>query len=143
KEVEVLKRELDRAQSSNLIQAQRAYTVDNFRKADGGQADQPVRQLEEKAAKLVTYDAEVAERQWNALQKAQEVTVAKVQPLRVNLPTRGLRHTFTQVLQTEVNKPMTIQFSAANAEHVGWLKLTLNAIAGFLILWLLTASAFK
>ena len=143
KEVEVLKRELDRAQSSNLIQAQRAYTVDNLRKAGADQADKPVQQLEEKAAKLVAYDDEVAERQWNALQKAQEVTVAKVQPLRVNLPTRGLRHTFTQVLQTEVNKPMTIQFSAANAEHIGWLKLTLNAVAGFLVLWLLTASIFK
>lgn len=143
KEIEVLKRELDRAQSSNLIQAQRAYTVDNFRRANADQVDQPVRQLEEKAAKLVSYDDEVAERQWNALQKAQAVTVAKVQPLRVNLPTRGLRHSFTQVLQTEINKPMTIQFRAANAEHVGWLKLALNGIAGFLVLWMLTASLFK
>ena len=143
KEIEVLKRELDRAQSSNLIQAQRAYTVDNLRKAGADQADKPVQQFEEKAAKLVAYDDEVAERQWNALQKAQEVTVAKVQPLRVNLPTRGLRQTFTQVLQTEVNKPMTIRFSATNSEHIGWLKLALNAIAGFLVLWLLTANLFK
>ncbi|HKQ38502.1 MAG TPA: hypothetical protein VJ063_10525, partial [Verrucomicrobiae bacterium] len=143
REVEVLKRELDRAQSSNLIQAQRAYTVDNLRKANAAHADQPVQQLEEKAAKLVAYDDEVAERQWNALQKAQEVTVAKVQPLRVNLPTRGLRLSFTQVLQTEINKPMTIQFRAANTEHIGWLKPTLNAIAGFLLLWIMTASMFK
>jgi hypothetical protein len=143
KEFEVLKRDLDRAQSSNLIQAQRAYTIDNLRKANAEQADKPVEQLEEKAAKLVAYDDEVAERQWNALRKAQEVTVAKVQPLRVNLPTRGLRHSFTQVLQTEVNKPMTIQFRAANLEHVGWVKMAVNAMAGFLVLWLLVAVAFN
>jgi hypothetical protein len=144
KEIEVLKRELDRAQSSNLIQAQRAYTVDNFRRANAQQADKPAdRQLEERAAKLVTYEDEVAERQWSALQKAQEVSVTKVQPLRVNLPTRGLRHTFTQVLQTEVNKPMTIQFRASNAEHIGWLKVAINTVAAFLILWLLTAAFFN
>ena len=140
--LDVLKRDLDRPQSSNLIQAQRAYTVDNLRK-NTQQADKPMEQLEEKAAKLVAYDDEVAERQWNALRKAQEVTVAKVQPLRVNLPTRGLRHSFTQVLQTEVNKPMTIEFRAANTEHVGWVKLIVNAIAGFLVLWLLVAVAFN
>jgi len=143
KELEVLKRDLDRAQSSNLIQAQRAYTVDNFRRANADQVDKPVRQLEEKAAGLVAYDEEVAERQWNALQKAQEVTVAKVQPLRVNLPTRGLRHSFTQVLQTEINKPMTVQFRAANTQHIGWVKLIVNGIAAFLVLWLFAAVVFN
>jgi len=62
-----------------------------------------------------------------------------VQPLRVNLPTRGLRHSFTQVLQTEVNKPMTIQFRADNLNDGGWLKLILNGVAAFLLLWMLTA----
>ncbi len=143
KEIEVLKRELDRAQGSNLIQAQRAYTVDNFRRANADQADKPVAQLEEKAAKLVEYDDEVAERQWKVLQKAQAVSVTKVQPLRVNLPTRGLRHTFTQVLQTEVNKPMTIQFRASNAEQIGWARLALNAIGAFMVLWLCVAIFFN
>jgi hypothetical protein len=143
KELEGLKRDLDRAQSSNLIQAQRAYTVDNFRRANADQADKPVRQLEEKAAGLVAYDEEVAERQWNALQKAQEVTVAKVQPLRVNLPTRGLRHSFAQVLQTEINKPMTVQFRATNTQQIGWVKLIVNGIAAFLVLWLFAAVVFN
>ena len=41
-----------------------------------------------------------------------EVTVTKVQPLRANLPTRGVRLSFSQPLQTEVNKPMTVEFAA-------------------------------
>ena len=69
--------------------------------------------------------------------------MAKVQPLRVNLPTRGLRHSFTQVLQTEVNKPMTIEFRAANTANIGWLKLMFNAIAGFLAIWLFVAVGFN
>jgi hypothetical protein len=43
------------------------------------------------------------------LQQAQEIVTAKVQPLRVNLPVRGQRFAFTQVLQTESGRPMTIQ----------------------------------
>ena len=42
---------------------------------------------------------------------------AKVQPLHVNLPIRGIRRVFTQVLQTEVNKPMTIQMVAASSKR--------------------------
>jgi hypothetical protein len=61
----------------------------------------------------------------------------------VNLPTRGLRHSFTQVLQTEVNKPMTIQFRAESLNDGGWLKLILNGVAAFLLLWMLTAIAMS
>jgi hypothetical protein len=135
KELEGLKREVSKAQSSNLIEAQRAYTADNARRFgvinESAPAEQPV--------KLLDYDAEVAERQWEVLQRAQEVSVAKVQPLRVNLPTRGLRHSFTQVLQTEVNKPMTVEFRAANSKDGGWFKFLLNGVAAFALLWMLTA----
>jgi hypothetical protein len=33
------------------------------------------------------------------VQQAQEIAVAKVRPLRVNLPKRGVRYGFTQALQ--------------------------------------------
>jgi len=89
---------------------------------------------------MVQYDTEVAERQWEVLQKAQEVSVAKVQPLRVNLPTRGQRHAFSQVLQAEVNKPMTIQFQAASTKEVGWIKRIIYAAGGFLMLWMFVAA---
>jgi hypothetical protein len=141
RELESLKKDLGRAQSSNLIQAQRAYTVENFQKLGGqaepamGQQAQPAQQLES----LVQYDADAAERQWGALQKAQEVVVARVQPLRANLPTRGQKHSFTQVLQTEINKPMTIQFAADNTKQVGWFKRLLSLGGLFVVLWIVTA----
>jgi len=140
-EVEQLKKDLSKSQSSNLIQAQRAYTEDNVRRYAGKEvanagAEQVVKQL----AEQVTYDSEVAEQQWGVLQRAQEVTVAKVQPLRANLPTRGQRHSFSQVLQTEVGKEMTIHFAAANTKQVGWFKQTTYVVGAFLALWILVGA---
>jgi hypothetical protein len=89
---------------------------------------------------MVQYDADVAERQWEVLQKAQEISVAKVQPLRVNLPTRGQRHSFSQVLQTEINKPMSIRFQATNSKEIGWAKWLIYALGGFLMLWIFVAA---
>lgn len=142
KEVEV---QLRRSQASNLVQAQQAYTLDNATKlglqtdayfARGGDAKgaqvsagQPV----------LLYDEQAAEQQLEKLQKAQEVTVTTVQPLRVNLPLRGQRHVFTQVLQTEVNKPMTVEFAARNLKAGGWLKPIALTLAAFLVLWLAVA----
>jgi hypothetical protein len=144
KELEGLKRELGRVQSGNLIQAQRAYSADNLNRYNGGiQANAPVdapAQQAAQAVEMIQYDAEAAEQQWTALQKAQEVSVAKVQPLRANLPTRGQRHAFSQVLQTEVNKAMTIAFVAKNAKEVGWFRPALYSVAGFLMLWIFVSA---
>jgi hypothetical protein len=136
RELDDLKKELSKTQSSNLIQAQRDYTTENLKRLAGkdAAANAPADELE-RVGKLVQYDAETAERQWGALQRAQEVTIAKVQPLRANLPTRGVRLSFSQALQTEVNKPMTVAFAAANAKHVGWFQQMIYLIAGFWILW--------
>ena len=98
-----LEEQLRRAQGSNLINAQNAFTLNNTGPLPGQQqflAAQPPAQ--------VRYDAAAAEAQWTRLQQAQEVVVARVQPIRINLPTRGLRHTFTQMLQTQPGKSMTI-----------------------------------
>ena len=75
------------------------------------------------------------------LQKAQAVAVTRVTPLRVNLPTRGLRHSFVQVLQTEVDKPLTVQLSAHNDRNTGWFMQSLWWIGGLLLLWGLAAVA--
>jgi len=69
------------------------------------------------------------------LQQAQEIVTAKVQPLRVNLPVRGQRFAFTQVLQTEGGKPMTFQLSAANTRTVHWPARLGMALAAFAALW--------
>lgn len=142
KEVE---QQLRRSQASNLVQAQQAYTLDNATKlglqvdgylARGGDAKGAQAQA---GQQVLLYDEQAAEQQLEKLQKAQEVNVTTVQPLRVNLPLRGQRHVFTQVLQTEVNKPMTVEFAARNLKAGGWLKPIALTLAAFLVLWLAVA----
>ena len=140
KELEALELDQTRGQAGNLILAQRNYTFDNVSRFSGkGAAQLPAQQVAQQAAEQVSYDVEAAQQQWGALQRAQAVTVAKVQPLRANLPTRGQRHVFSQVLQTEVNKPMTIAFHAANAKDVGWFQRALYLAGGFVMLWIFAA----
>ncbi|MEN9574713.1 MAG: hypothetical protein RL514_2568 [Verrucomicrobiota bacterium] len=142
KEVEV---QLRRSQASNLVQAQQAYSLDNAKKFGAAFEDATSPSVSPSGDGKVTqqqlsrYDTDAAEQQLEKLQKAQEVTVATVQPLRVNLPLRGQRHAFTQVLQTEVNKPMTVEFTARNQKASGWLKPIALTIAAFLALWVAVA----
>jgi hypothetical protein len=137
KELEDLKKEIKRSQSSNLIQAQRSYTYENsVKKSAGLQSRDAEEQQGKQVAQMLDYDETIAERQWDVLQKAQEISVAKIQPLRVNLPKRGIRHSFSQVLQTEVNKPMTVQLTATNTRQIGWFRGLLLFAGGFLMLWI-------
>ncbi len=142
KEVEV---QLRRSQASNLVQAQQAYTLDNATRLGLNVEATWIGNLEAKGAQVqvnqqaLRYDTEAAEQQLVKLQKAQEVTVTTVQPLRVNLPLRGQRHVFTQVLQTEVNKPMTVEFAARNLKAGGWVKPIALTAAAFLALWVAVA----
>jgi competence protein ComGC len=75
--------------------------------------------------------------QYDKLEQAQQLAVAHVQPLHVNLPTRGLHHAFTQVLQTEVNKALSIQFTAANAQSGGLFRQALGWGLALLVLWII------
>jgi prepilin-type processing-associated H-X9-DG protein len=119
-----LEADLRRSQASNVIARQQQVYAANA--AVTANALQQTVQIDEKTA----------EQQWDKLRGAQEVVVARVQPLRVNLPTHGVRHSFTQVLQTEVFKPMTIEFAAASTATAGWpLRIGLS-VAGFVIVWL-------
>ena len=88
----------------------------------------------------LNYDANVAGLQWDKLEKAQQVAVAKVAPLRVNLPTRGVRYSFAQVLQTELRKPMTIRLLAENTKVPSWTSRIGLSVLGFAVLWLLMAA---
>ncbi|HYV27377.1 MAG TPA: hypothetical protein VFA77_07580, partial [Candidatus Eisenbacteria bacterium] len=94
-EAKELETDLRRAQGNNLIQAQNAFSFSNFGQISESQ------QQRANGPPTIQYDTAAAEAQWTKLQQAQELGVARVQPIRVNLPTRGLRHAFTQVLQTE------------------------------------------
>jgi hypothetical protein len=129
-EVKKLEKDLRTAQASNLINAQAEFSFHNGAPTSAG-ANAPV--LSSPAPS--NYDSAAAEQQWAKLQEAQEIVVAKVQPLHVNLPLRGLRYSFTQVLQTEGGKPMTIRLLAASAKAGSWPKQTATAVLAFLILW--------
>ena len=128
-----LEKELNSAQASNLIIAQSDFSLRN-----NGQFSEPMQALGGEKI-IAQYKNDDAERQWAKLQQSQEIVATKVQPLRVNLPARGLRYSFTQVLQTEVNKPMTIQFQAANTKTGHWLSRIGLAVMGFVILWVAVA----
>ena len=89
---------------------------------------------------MMEQDLDVAGLQWDKLEKAQQVAVAKVAPLRVNLPTRGIHYAFSQVLQTEIRKPMTVRLLAANTKVPSWTSRIALAILGFCVLWGVMAS---
>ncbi len=130
-----LEQDLKRVQSSNLIQAQQDYTMANSMQF-GVAADQPAGQRIGGDGMAVNYDASIAELQWTKLQQAQELATAKVQPLRVNLPTRGVRLAFTQLLQTQPNQPMTVRVEAHSARGPSWFKRLMAGAGLFLLLWL-------
>jgi hypothetical protein len=134
-----LEKEVQRAQGSNLINAQRAYASDNFYKlggitqlpAEATRAGEP-----QPATPMFDYAAEVAQEQAARLQHQQEIAVAKVRPLRVNLPTHGQKLAFTQVLQTQIGKAMTVRFDARNTRETGWLSRLGWGIGTFIALWI-------
>jgi type II secretory pathway pseudopilin PulG len=133
-DVKQLEKDLQSAQASNLIMAQSEFSVRNNGQV-AGQINAPVQ-----AGNLgLQYDSAAAEQQWAKLQQAQEIVAAQVRPLHVNLPVRGAHYAFTQVLQTEPGKAMTIQMQAANTKAVSWPKRGLTAMGAFLILWGLVA----
>ena len=133
-----LEQDLQSAQANNLINAQ-----NDFSWRSGGQvvANENAPMPGQQPALL--YDNEEAEKQWAKLQQAQEIVAANVQPLHVNLPLRGRRFAFTQVLQTEIRKPMTIRLLAASTHAVSWPGRVTTALAGFLVLWGISALTLR
>jgi hypothetical protein len=120
-----LEADLRRAQGNNLINAQNAFSYSNSGPMPAAKG----------VGNQIQYDAATAEAQWTKLQQAQELNVAAVQPIRVALPTRGLRHSFTQVLQTEIGKPIIVKLHASNTHAVNWLNRIVGPIGAFMVLW--------
>jgi hypothetical protein len=151
KDLEGLEQQFKRSQGGRLIEAQRNYSIENNARfgvqmpgqmaAPRGQAG-PAGQQQQLAVQL-DYEEGVAERQWVMLCKSQELTATRTHTLRVNLPKRGLQHGFSQVLQTEVNKPMTVAFLARNTRSTSWTALLGMAGGGFAVIWLLAGAALQ
>ena len=94
-DVKQLEKDLQNAQASNLVAAQSDFTARNSSQIASGEEN-----ASPQAPQYgLQYDNAAAEQQWTKLQQAQEIMAAKVQPLHVNLPVRGLHFMFTQVLQ--------------------------------------------
>jgi prepilin-type processing-associated H-X9-DG protein len=156
RQLKQLEEDVRRAQGSNLIAAQNGYVISNARQLDDqqvlqlqagqmdvnapGQQPQAAPQAFQGRNLYLNYDADVASLQWDKLEKAQQVAVAKVAPLHVNLPTHGVRYSFTQVLQTELRKPMTIRLLAENTKVPSWTTRAAVAALGFLVLWAIVAA---
>jgi hypothetical protein len=156
-ELRQLEADVSRAQTSQLLESQRAYTYSNLGRLGAAEAGTPPmdermmrrygllpegRGTGERAVEpqaVLLDDAKVAERQVAQLQKAQAVAEAVVAPLRANLPTRGLRYSFVQVLQTEPDNPLTIRMHARNERVRGWFARLMSWGGGFLALWVVAA----
>lgn len=143
-DIKQIESDFNRAQSSNLLARQNEFGLENNARIQGAQAATALAgsQIQSAQTGIFNFDNEAAERQWSKLQQAQEVAQTEVKPLRVNLPVRGAHFTFSQVLQTEVGKPMTIQMRAINIRRTGWVGWTLALGGGFLVLWLGCATVF-
>jgi hypothetical protein len=146
-EIDQLGKEVRRIQGSNLITAQNAWFNENNARLNYGNGDLAFNaQLGEQSrqpALQTDNDTDMAGKQWEKLEAAQQLAVAKVTPLHVTLPARGVRYSFTQVLQTEVDKPMTIGLLAESNKTPSWLgRLGLGATA-FILLWTLMGIAIR
>ncbi|MFO1487332.1 MAG: hypothetical protein U1F65_02530 [Verrucomicrobiota bacterium] len=131
-EVKKLENDLKTAAVSNLINAQNDFAIRNSSafSADRSPAG---------AKEMPLYDNAAAAQQWDKLQQAQEIVAAKVQPLRVNLPVRGTLLSFSQVLQTETARPMTIELFAASTKPVNWPQRIGMGLGTFAGLWAMVA----
>jgi hypothetical protein len=143
-----LEGEVKKAQALNLVNAQQQFVADNSEEGQqarqggegGGQTINGSVQMAAPQQAILTQNAEL---QWDKVQAAQEVAESKSLPLRINLPRRGIQLSFQQVLQTEVGKPMTIEFQAANQKSVSWLKVAGLCGIGFAVLWGLVALGYR
>ena len=152
RELQQLQQDVRRAQGNNLIMAQNDYVARNagtfgsqqafqFQQAqEAANAPAQQQQAANSQTHFLNYDENVASLQWDKLEKAQQVAVVKVAPLHVNLPTRGVRYSFSQVLQTELHKPMTIQLLAENTKAPSWTARIGLPLLGFAALWAIVAA---
>jgi hypothetical protein len=138
-ELKQLENDLKRSQANNLIAGQEAQMMSlNGPTSTQGDGVQVIRGLQQR--KL---DQGAAELQWEKVSQAQDIAATKIMPLRINLPKRGLRFSFTQVLQTEVGKPMVVEFRAVNQQASSWTGRIAWGIMGLLIMWAVVALTFR
>ncbi|MBI2440930.1 MAG: hypothetical protein HYV35_06110 [Lentisphaerae bacterium] len=133
-ELRQLDEDLQVAQSANISQSRQAFSQTELGLTQAGE-----KQQQTPVVSAQRYDESTARQQWSKVKTAQEIVVAKALPLRVNLPKRGIHLAFGQVLQTEVNKPMSVRFYAAKTTGLSLMSMAGLALGGLVMLWLLAA----
>ncbi|MDG2212782.1 MAG: hypothetical protein P8M70_03055, partial [Verrucomicrobiota bacterium] len=90
---------------------------------------------------LLINDKETVERQKRQIDEIERiqkrVTTGEVTPLNINLPRDGVFIAFSQPLQTEKDKPMTISFEAENTRRTNWWVVLAWSVLGISLLFFL------
>jgi len=90
---------------------------------------------------LLVADTETVERQKRQIDEIdriqKRVTTGEVTPLNINLPREGVFLAFSQPLQTETDKSMTISFEAENTRRTNWWVVLVWSTLGISILFFL------
>jgi hypothetical protein len=90
---------------------------------------------------LLVADTETVERQKRQIDEIdriqKRVTTGEVTPLNINLPREGVFLAFSQPLQTETDKSMTISFEAENTRRTNWWVVLVWSALGISILFFL------
>jgi hypothetical protein len=139
-ELQQLQLDVHRALGRQLREAQTAYAFSNAARfgvnlpSSTGQPQRPL-QLED--------ETRAAEQQVAQLQKAQLVVESRVASLHANLPTRGLRYSFIQPLQTEVDRSLMIRLHARNERQSGWFTGFVRLTVAFVALWALATGILR
>ncbi len=133
---------LTHVQAENLLNAEHHFVLANrgrYTPQDSASEDA------ENTEKTESSD-QFAQRQWHKVQDAQRFSDSPPEPMRINLPTRGLRTTFTKAIQAEVNRPLRLEIEATHEANTGygmhWAKVGILALSiHAVILWLLPKRA--
>lgn len=90
---------------------------------------------------ILVNDKETVERQKRQIDEIDRiqmrVTTGEVTPLNINLPREGVFLAFSQPLQTETDKSMTISFKAENTRRTNWWGVAVRSALGISILFFL------
>ena len=130
--------ELSQVQASNILEAEKRFLLANRGQYTADHSAPVSERINDENGRTDQY----AQRQWRKVQEAQRFSDSPPEPMRINLPTRGLRTTFTKALQAEVGRPLFLKIEAVHEARTGhwnrWFKagILLISIHGG-ILWLI------
>ena len=98
--------------------------------------NKPTWQVGDLCRAIWTEDGVVYRGQIDEIDRIQKrVTTGEVTPLNINLPRDGVFLAFSQPLQTETDKPMTISFTVENTRRTSWWIVLMWSSLGITVLF--------